>query len=230
MFYSIIRIIILLIIYLCLFLFWKKTGTDSPTESKRLFQSMRKAHMIKLSKKAIVLRIVVLVVIFAIVFIPFEAPFVHFKSPEAPVHYSSPVFYTTPIRTVETDKTVFSVAHRGNNFRYNIITKHGDKYGFCNLNSKAVLNYRTEYIRNEDFFCMYTVTKLINYTTNEKCYMIKFLDSDSIENNDIIVYDDQNNPVNRILFPDKRSIFTVVMERLDQKAECHFYDYTIELE
>lgn len=183
----------------------------------------------KRTKKAVILRIAVILLIGLVVFLPYEAPFIQFNSAEASVRYST-LNYNAPIKTVETDKTAFCVGHRDNNFYYNAVAKSDDKYGFCDRHCHTVLGFINTHIDDGIFNGIYTVTKLVNIEANEKCYMIKFLAIDQSDEEDICIYDEKNMPIEKITFPDKRTVFAIVVNQIDEKASFIFNGKTYELD
>lgn len=199
--YFTIRIIIILIISLCFFLFQKKKGKLG----------------LERSKKAVLIRAAVGILILAIVFIPYESTFIRFNSAEESVRYST-VNYDAPIKTIETDKTAFCVGHARNNFYYNTVTKYDAKYGFCDRRCQTVLGFINTHIDDGVFNGNYRVTKLINNDTNEKCYMISFLRIDQNNTEDISIFDENNAPIEKITFPDKRTVFAFVVNQIDEKT------------
>ena len=183
--------------------------------------------MINRSKKAVIIKVTAIILIIAIIFIPYEASFIRFNSAEASVRYST-VNYRAPIRTVETDKTAFCVGHESTTFYYNTVTKYNDKYGFCHPHTHNALNYINTIIDDENFKGGYTVSKLVNNETNEKCYIIE-LSRFYPTGEDICIYDEQNNPIGKITFPDKRTLFAIVVNEADEKASFIFNGKTYEL-
>ena len=95
--YYLIRMIVLLIIYLCFEFIKKKKGIV----------------IMNRSKKTVIISIAAGILVLAIVFIPYEAPFIRFNSAESSVRYFT-VNYNGQIKTVETDNTAFCVGHRDN--------------------------------------------------------------------------------------------------------------------
>ena len=180
---------------------------------------------------AVIIRIIVIVLIVTCVFIPYESSFIRFDSAEASVNYST-LNYNAPTKTVETDKTAFTVSHRENNWSYHTITKYNDKYGFCDRHSQTVLGLTHVDINDENFRGSFHVSKLVNYETNEKCYIISYINLLDLENKDtedICIDDEQNIPIEKITFPDKRSVFMVVMHQIDEKITFMINDQKYEL-
>ena len=214
MYYLILRILVLLIIFLCFYLIRKKKGTMG---SKR-------------SKKAVIISVMVIILINAIVFIPYESPFIRFNSAEASVRYCSMNYYV-PSKTVETDKTAFCIGHESNDFYFNIITKYDDKYGFCNRHCRTVFGYKNEHIDDGIFNGFYDVTILINDDTNEKCYLIGFYSIDPKDSEDICIYDEHNNPIERIIFPYSMKVYyTIVVDQIDKNTSFTFNGNAYELD
>ena len=212
MYFFIIRILVLLIVYFSLYLFQKKKGT---TSSKR-------------SKKAVFIKAAAGILILAIVFIPYEAPFIRFDSAEASVRYLT-VNYNAPIKTVETDNTAFCISHRDNNWGFHAVTKFDKKYSFCDRHSKTMDCFNSGLIDDSSFHGIIYATKLVNNDTNEKCYMIVFLSIDLKDTEDICIYDVHNSPIEKITFPDKRSVFALVVKQIDEKSAFIFNGKTYEL-
>ena len=211
--YYIIRIIVLSILSLCIYFVRKRKGSFA----------------LNRSRKGIIVRVTTIILIIAFIFIPYEAPFIRFDSAEASVRYFT-VNYNAPIKTVETDNTAFCVGHIGNNFYYNTVTKYDDKYGFCDWHSHNTLGYIiNERIDNGQFNGSYSVTRLVNNDTNETCYMVKFISVELNDTEDISIYDKNNDPIEKITFPDKRTVFPILVDQIDEKAAFVFYGKTYEL-
>lgn len=210
--YYIIRIIVLSILSLCIYFIRKRKGSFA----------------LNRSRKGIIVRVTTIILIIAFIFIPYEAPFIRFDSAEASVRYFT-VNYNAPIKTVETDNTAFCVGHRGNNFYYNTVTKYDDKYGFCDRHCNTVLGIINTYIDDGAFTGNYCVHKLVNNETNETCYMVKFISVELNDTEDISIYDKNNDPIEKITFPDKRTVFAILVNQIDEKAAFVFYGKTYEL-
>lgn len=211
--FIIIRILVLLLIFLCFCFIQKKKG---PFVYKR-------------TKKTIIIRIAVSLLIMVIVFIPYESPFIRFNSAEESIKYST-TKYGVPIRTVETDKTAFCVGHKSNNFFYYIVTKYNDKYGFCDRNCYTKLGIINTYLDEGSFKGNYRVTKLSDNETNEKCYIISLLSVDQNETEEINIFDKNNDPIEKMTFPDNRTVFALVVNRIDEKTSFTFNGKTYELD
>ncbi len=213
--YYVIRIFVLLVIGICFYLLQKIKGKPVP--------------VLKRTKKAVIIRIAVIALIGLVIFLPYESPFIRFDSAEASVRYST-LNYSAPIKTVETDKTAFCVGHRDNNFYYNTVAKSDDKYGFCDRHCRTVLGFVNTHIDDGKFKGNYRVTKLINKEANEKCYMITFLSIDLKDTEDISIYDEYNTPIQKLTFPDKRYVFALVVNQVDEKTAFIFNGKTYELD
>ena len=210
--YYIIRMIVVLILYVGFTFYQKKKGV-------LVWQR---------TAKTVIIRGVVAAVILAIVFIPYESSFIRFDSAEASVRYRT-INYNAPIKTVETDKTAFCIGHRDNNFYYNTVTKYGDQYGFCDRNCQTLFGLDNITIDDGVFYGAYSVHKMVDNETNEKCYIIKFYGSDQEDAENISIYDEQNRPAETITFSDNRTVYAIVVKDIDEKASFVLNGNTYEL-
>ena len=211
MYYYLIRLIVVLILLYIVLLLIKKGKL-----------------VIKRTRKAAVIRVMVSALIIAVVMIPYESPFIRFDSAEASVNYSS-LNYNYQIKTIETEKTAFCVAHKGNDFQYDTITKYINQYGFCDRHSKNILRWVSSSIEDGKVQGSFRAAKLINNETNEKCYMIVFSVLAQEETADINIYDKQNKPIPKIEFSDNREVFALVVNHLDGEEVFKFNGVTYDL-
>ena len=212
--YYIIRIVILVIAALCLFFYLKRKGK---LQEKR-------------SKIAVIISVIAFALICTIVSIPIEASFVRFNSAKASVAYST-LNSNGKTESIETDKTAFTVSHKGNNWSYHVITKYDDKYGFCNRHSQIVNSFDAIPVDDGNNRGIFYVSKLVNYDTNEKCYMIDYLDHNLMKYNaaGITIYDEQDLPIEKITFEDNSAVFAAIANGIDQKTIFKFNGKTYEL-
>ena len=216
--YYLIRILALLIITIC-YIVLRKRNTQKA---------------LKRSKKAVFIKIAIIALVILLVFIPYEAPFVRFDSAYDSVKYSTTKF-NTPLYTIETEKTAFSAELEDSTFSYHSITKYKDKYGYCDQDSHILLgSYKHEIIQDENYMGSFLVKKLENKKTREKCYIIVFGNLlDEINNNkekeDIIIYDENNTPIEKMFSTNKWTAFAVVVDCLDESTSFIFNGKTYEL-
>ena|GEM_PF-5191688 len=195
MYYYLIRLVVVLILFYIFLLLIKKGKL-----------------VIKHTRKAAVIRVIISALIIAVVMIPYESPFMRFDSAEASFNYSSLSFHYQ-IKTIETEKTAFCVAHKGNNFQYDVITKYDNQYGFCDRNSHIDLRWVSSFVDDSAFRGSFDVAKLVNNETNEECYMIKFSSFAQQDAESICIYDKQDNPIPKIEFSDNRVVFALVVDQ-----------------
>lgn len=211
--YNSVRILALLIISLCFYFVRKKKGT---------FKYI-------LSRKTKIIRVIVIILIVVIVFLPFEAPFIRFDSAEDSLRYSA-IQNNDSIKTIETEKTVFCVSHKDNNWGYHTITKFDDKYGFCDRHSTSTQCFRSPIFDDQYDHGIIYATKIINNDTNEKCYMIVPLSIEPLETEDICIYDKHNTPIEKFTFSDNRSVFVLVVNQADEESSFTFNGKTYDLD
>lgn len=174
----------------------------------------------------------------AIVFFPYESFFIRFGSAQASVAYST---FTMgyEIKTVETDKTAFAVMHRDNNWSYHSVTKYDDQYGFCDRHCRIMLRVKSINVDEESFNGSVYLSEMVNYETNEKCYIIKWLNvldyekkntQNERDTGDGLIDFEQSTPMKKITFSDNRTAYAAVMDHIDEKMTLVFNGQTYELD
>ena len=193
MFYFI-RIILIIMILLACFLFLrkKKAGIFSKTNRKKR-----------------IIGIVLSVVFIALLFIPYEAPFVRFDSPEASVKYST-IKGNMPLHVVEGETAVFTLQNANNNYYFHTILKHDDKYGFCDYHSKIDKVINSPFTEDDNFSGSIVTYKLSSSETNEACYMIMFSKTRRMEQNRIAVYASDHTPIDPLFQNDNAMVFALI--------------------
>ena len=193
MFYFI-RIILIALLFLACFLFLrkKKAGIFSKTNRKKR-----------------IIGIVLSVVFIALLFIPYEAPFVRFDSPEASIKYST-IKGNMPPHVVEGETVVFTLQNANNNYYFHTILKHDDKYGFCDYHSKIDKVINSPFTEDDNFSGSIVTYKLSSSETNEACYMIMFSKTRRMEQNRIAVYASDHTPIDPLFQNDNAMVFALI--------------------
>ena len=193
MFYFI-RIILIALLFLACFLFLRKKNAGIFSNTNR--------------KKRII-GIVLSVVFIALLFIPYEAPFVRFDSPEASVKYST-IKGNMPPHVVEGETVVFTLQNANNNYYFHTILKHDDKYGFCDYHSKIDKVINSPFTEDDNFSGSIVTYKLSSSETNEACYMIMFSKTRRMEQNRIAVYASDHTPIDPLFQNDNAMVFALI--------------------
>ena len=193
MFY-LIRIILIIMILLACFLFLRKKKVS-------IFS--------KTNRKKRIIGIVLSVVFIALLFIPYEAPFVRFDSPEASVKYST-IKGNMPLHVVEGENAAFTLQNANNNYYFHTILKHDDKYGFCDYHSKIDKVINSPFTEDDNFSGSIVTYKLSSSETNEACYMIMFSKTRRMEQNRIAVYASDHTPIDTLFQNDNAMVFALI--------------------
>ena len=193
MFY-LIRIILIIMILLACFLFLRKKKVS-------IFS--------KTNRKKRIIGIVLSVVFIALLFIPYEAPFVRFDSPEASVKYST-IKGNMPLHVVEGENAAFTLQNANNNYYFHTILKHDDKYGFCDYHSKIDKVINSPFTEDDNFSGSIVTYKLSSSETNEACYMIMFSKTRRMEQNRIAVYASDHTPIDPLFQNDNAMVFALI--------------------
>ena len=212
MFYFI-RIILIIMILLACFLLLRK----------------RKAGILrKITRKKRIIGIVLSVVFIALLFIPYEAPFVRFDTPEASVKYST-IKGNLPLHVIEGENTAFTLQNANNNYYFHTILKHNDKYGFCEYHSKIDKVINSPFTEDDNFSGSIITYKLLSSETNEACYMIMFSKTKRMEQNKITIFDVDSAPIQPVFQNDKTIVFALIHGLNESNAAFSYNGQTFRL-
>lgn len=177
--------------------------------------------LIKSNRKKRIIIIVLSCLIIGIIFIPYEAPFIRFDSPEASVKYST-IKGNLPLYVVEGKNTAFTLQNSGNNYYYHAIIKHDDKYGFCDFHTQRNTGFNSTITDDEYFHGLVTVDTLLNGETNETCFFISFIKMKKMEADKTTISDADNTPIKPIFQNSDTIIFAFMPKQND--AAVFFYN------
>ncbi len=127
-----------------------------------------------------------ILLIFDLLFYPFEGYFIRFNSLEDSIFYSIYDCKSSKFQITEDDDTIFFVQIKNTDYSYHSVAKPDGEYYMCDFNTDNSSNIKMRYLDEKTYTGIFRTDIIKNKTTNKRCYFVKF---DGKQESDLNNYD-----------------------------------------
>ena len=185
MLYYLIRIIFLVLLILASIIIFKKSR-NLPVFSAKIVRTPNGDYVKRKYSKQIIIQAIIVTLLFLISFLPFEGPFIRFKSTEDSLKYSVYDYNLCEYEIIEDGKCDFVFSYRYQTDCYSI-SKYDDGFSLANYDCSINSYYYATLDDKPPFKC--SAKSVYNKYADKSCLFI-IIEPISKDENLEIVYDD----------------------------------------